>query len=227
MQETILIVDDEEDILDLVEYTLLKDGYEVITCKDTKNILNILDEEDVSLIIMDRNLPGVEGSQYIKKIKKMGYDYPVIYLSAKDSNEDILEGFENYADDYITKPFDLNILKARVKAILKRVKGEIEVRKEGDILYDASKKQFSINKKEISLTKLEHDLLLTFFNNKETILSREFILQEVWDDWENTQPKTVNVAVKRLKEKIDPNSDKNYITSIRGEGYLFSTNKGK
>ncbi len=226
MAQTVLIVDDEENILDLLEYTLAKAGYEVIACKDTKNVRDILDEEDVSLIIMDRNLPGVEGSRFIKEIQEEGYDYPVIYLSAKDKSEDILEGFERGGDDYITKPFDLNILKARIKAVLKRSSGEVELKKEGDILYDATKKRFYIDDEEINLTKLEHDLLLTLMKNKDVLLSREFILEEVWDDYENRQPKTVNVAIKRLKEKIDPGGSKGYISSVRGEGYIFSIKKG-
>ena len=222
---TIVVVEDEEDILDLIEYTLTKEGYEVIACKDTKNVRSILDEEDVDLLLMDRNLPGVEGSEFVAQIRQEGYDYPVIYLSAKDSNEDILEGFERGGDDYITKPFDLNILKARIKAVLKRASNAIELKKAGDILYDAAKKSFSIEGREVSLTKLEHDLLLLFFQNKDTLLSREEILQEVWEDYENKQAKTVNVAIKRLKEKIDPTGEKNYITSVRGEGYIFRVKK--
>jgi len=227
MNYTIMVVDDEEDILDLIEYTLTKEGYEVIACKETKNILDILDEENIDLIIMDRNLPSVEGSLFISSIQKMGYNHPVIYLSAKDKNEDILEGFERGGDDYITKPFDLNILKARVKALLKRTNNQPNTLKEGDIEYSHTKKQFLVEQKEIALTKKEHDLLLTFIHNKERLLSREFLLQEVWDNYEKTQPKTVNVAIKRLKEKIDPSMKKNYITSVRGEGYIFSTKKGK
>ena len=224
-ETTIVVVEDEEDILDLIEYTLTKEGYEVIACKDTKNVRSILDEEDISLLLMDRNLPGVEGSEFIAQIRKEGYDYPVIYISAKDSSEDILEGFERGGDDYITKPFDLGILKARVKAVLRRASKTIEIKKEGDILYDAAKKSFSINGEEIALTKLEHDLLLLFFKNRDTLLSREEILQEVWEDYENKQAKTVNVAIKRLKEKIDPTGEKHYITSVRGEGYIFKVKK--
>jgi DNA-binding response OmpR family regulator len=226
MSEIILAVDDEEDLLDLIEYTLTKEGYEVITCKDTSNVRDILDEEDVALILMDRNLPGVEGSEFMQKLQQEGYNTPVIYISAKDSSDDVLEGFERGGDDYITKPFDLAIFKARIKAVLKRSLAKVNVQKEGDILYDASKKSFFINEQEIALTKLEHDLLLTFFKNKEILLSREFILEEVWEDYENRQIKTVNVAIKRLKEKIDPENKKNYIRSVRGEGYIFSTKKG-
>ncbi len=223
--ETILIVDDEEDLLDLLEYQLLKEGYDVITCHSTKNVRDILDEEDVSLILMDRNLPGVEGSAFIKQIQQEGYDYPVIFLSAKDSSEDIVEGFERGGDDYITKPFDINILKARIKAVLKRFRGEVEFKKVGDILYDASKKQFLMDNKALNLTKLEHDLLLTFIKHEGQLLSRDFLLQEVWEDSDSKQLKTVNVAIKRLKEKIDPDGKKNYITSVRGEGYIFHSKK--
>lgn len=227
MSDTIMIVDDEEDILDILEYNLSKEGYEVITCKDTKNVRDILDEEDIALILMDRNLPGVEGSEYIQQLREEGYDTPVIYLSAKEKSEEILEGFARGGDDYITKPFDLNILKARIKALLKRSKGESEVLKEGDILYDATKKSFTIDGDELSLTKLEHDLLLALIKHKEQLLSREFLLEEVWEDALSRQPKTVNVAIKRLKEKIDPDGSKEYITSVRGEGYIFSTKKAK
>ena len=112
MNRTILIVDDEEDILDLLEYTLSKEGYDIITCLDTSNVRDIIDEEEISLILMDRNLPGVEGSKYIESLRNEGYNHPVIYISAKDSDDNILEGFERGGDDYITKPFNLNELKA-------------------------------------------------------------------------------------------------------------------
>ena len=227
MSETVMIVDDEEDILDILEYNLSKEGYEVIACKDTKNVRDILDEEDIALILMDRNLPGVEGSEFIQQLREEGYDLPVIYLSAKEKSEEILEGFERGGDDYITKPFDLNILKARIKAVLKRAKGDSKVLKEGDILYDATKKSFTIDGKEVALTKLEHDLLLTLLKHKDQLLSREFLLEEVWEDALSKQPKTVNVAIKRLKEKIDPDGSKEYITSVRGEGYIFSAKKAK
>ena len=112
MKKTILIVDDEEDILDLLEYNLNREGYDVITCVDTLNVRDILDEEHISLILMDRNLPAVEGSMFIQSIRQEGYNQPVIYVSAKDLSEDIIEGFERGGDDYITKPFNIAELKA-------------------------------------------------------------------------------------------------------------------
>ncbi len=216
-----MIVEDEEDILDLMEYTLMREGYDVITCIDTSNIRDILDEEDISLILMDRNLPNIEGSIYVSKLREDGYNQPVIYVSAKDSSDDIVDGFERGGDDYITKPFNLNELKARVKAMIRRTQKEQDVIKYRDITYKLSNKTFFIENKEIKLTHLEHDLLLEFLKNQNVLLSREILLEKVWKDGLNKQVKTVNVAIKRLKENIDPDGRKNYIQAIRGEGYLF------
>ena len=108
----ILIVEDEEDILELLEYTLQKEGYETIGfLKIDKNVRNILNEEQIDLILMDRNLPGIEGTSFISEIKQQGYANPVIYVTAKDKDEDIIDGFDNHADDYITKPFNIKEFK--------------------------------------------------------------------------------------------------------------------
>jgi len=218
---TIMIVEDEEDILDLMEYTLSRDGYDIITCVDTSNVKDILDEEDISLILMDRNLPGVEGSKYISTLREEGYNQPLIYVSAKDSSDDIINGFESGADDYITKPFNINELKARVKALIRRTKKVQDIIKYRDIIYNSSNKIFTIDNKNIKLTHLEHDLLLVFMKNQNILLSRETLLEKVWADSLNKQLKTVNVAIKRLKENIDPSGEKNYIQAVRGEGYIF------
>lgn len=218
----ILIVEDEEDILELLEYTLQKEGYETIGFLTVdKNVRKILDEEKIDLILMDRNLPAVEGTTFINEIKKQGYSNPVIYVTAKDNDEDIIEGFDSHADDYITKPFNLKELCARVKAVIKRSSKDIDVLKVKDIVYKASNKKFYINNEEIELTHLEHDLLLEFIKNKDILMTREHLLNTVWEDSFEKKEKTVNVAIKRLKAKIDPDGTKDYIRSIRGEGYIF------
>ena len=218
---TILIVDDEEDILDLMDYTLVSEGYDVITCVNTSNVRDILDEENISLILMDRNLPGVEGSMFIESIRSEGYNQPVIYVSAKNLSDDIVEGFDRGGDDYITKPFNINELKARVKALIRRTQKSDDVLKYKDIIYNPANKTFTIDAQDIKLTTLEHDLLLEFIKNQNILLSREVLLDRVWKDSINKQLKTVNVAIKRLKEHIDPDGEKNYIQAVRGEGYIF------
>jgi len=221
MQKTILVVEDEQDILDLIEYTLTKDGYDVICCSDTTNVEAILNEENIALILMDRNLPNIEGSVFVQKLREESYTNPVIYLTAKDKDEDILDGFNRGGDDYITKPFNLDVLKARVRAVIKRTSNDIDLLKVRDISYTASNKKFIIDDKEIKLTHLEHDLLLEFIKNRGVLLSRNTLLENVWDDCTEVKSKTVNVAIKRLKEKIDKDKTKKYIKSIRGEGYIF------
>jgi DNA-binding response OmpR family regulator len=218
---TILIVEDEADILELLEYTLGKE-YEIIGCLDTSNVIDILDQETVDLIIMDRNLPNIEGSVFIQELRAKGYSQHVIYLSAKDADEDILEGFNRGGDDYITKPFNIDIVKARVKSVINRVKKNHQVLKARDILYNANQKKFLIDGVDVNLTHLEHDLLLEFIKNIDILLSRDTLLENVWEDSLDVKLKTVNVAIKRLKEKIDPNGTKEYIKSVRGQGYIFN-----
>ena len=179
----ILIIEDEEDILELLEYTLQKEGYETVGFLNIdKNVRKVLDEENVDLILMDRNLPGVEGTSFINEIKNQGYSNPVIYVTAKDKEEDIIEGFDSHADDYITKPFNIKELCARVKAVIKRTSKDIDILKVKDIVYKSSNKKFYIDEKEIELTHLEHDLLLEFIKNKDILMTREHLLNSVWED---------------------------------------------
>ncbi|XPV68350.1 MAG: response regulator transcription factor [Halarcobacter sp.] len=221
-EKLILIVEDEEDILELLEYTLQKNGYETIGFLSVNDKLKkIFDEEKIDLILMDRNLPGLDGTSFINDIKEQGYNIPVIYLTAKDKDEDILEGFNSYADDYITKPFNIKELLARVNAVIKRTSKEVDVLKVRDITYKSINKKFFIGSENIDLTHLEHDLLLEFMKNKDILMTREHLLEAVWEDSYDKKLKTVNVAIKRLKAKIDPNNKKDYIKSVRGEGYLF------
>lgn len=222
VKNTILIVEDEEDILELLEYTLQKAGFETIGFLNiSEKITKVLEQEPIDLILMDRNLPGYEGSVYIDELKAKGYNNPVIYVTAKDAEDDILEGFTRHADDYITKPFNLKELVARVSAVIKRSSKKVDILKIRDIVYKSSNKKFYIEDEPIELTHLEHDLFLEFIKNKDILLSREHLLETVWEDSFDKKLKTVNVAIKRLKEKIDKDGSKDYIKSVRGEGYIF------
>jgi len=221
MDANIVIVDDEEDLLELLEYNLQKEGYDTIGFLNTKTVVQILEEEDVDLLIMDRNLPGVEGSEFVEKLRKNGVDLPVIFLSAKDRDEDIEEGFLKGGDDYITKPFNMKELLLRVKSILKRTSKKVDsqVLAYRDLLLDRQTRTVSVDGKNVDVTKLEFDLLSEFIVNKNSVLERDYLLESVWGDSENYQYKTVNVAINRLKEKIDPDKTKEYIQTVRGVGY--------
>jgi len=221
MNARIVVVDDEEDILELIEYNLQKEGFEVIGFLNTKTVAQILDEEDIDIIIMDRNLPGVEGSEFIATLRKNGIITPVIYLSAKNKDTDIEEGFLRGGDDYLTKPFNMKELILRVKALLKRTSKSFQGVQVAykDLLLDKTKRELNVDGQSVDVTKLEFDLLYEFIINKNTVLDRDYLLDSVWGDKENYQYKTVNVAINRLKDKIDPEKTKNYIQTVRGVGY--------
>lgn len=221
MSANIVIVEDEEDLLELLEYTLQKEGYETIGFLNTKTVVQILEEEEVDLLIMDRNLPGVEGSEFVSKLRDEGFDIPVIFLSAKDKDEDIEDGFVRGGDDYITKPFNMKELVLRVKSILKRTSKKVSEGKLAyrDLVLDKSTRELKVDGESVEVTKLEFDLLSEFIINKNSVLDRDYLLENVWHDSQNYQYKTVNVAINRLKEKIDPDKTKEYIQTVRGVGY--------
>ncbi|MFA5455626.1 MAG: response regulator transcription factor [Sulfurimonas sp.] len=221
MSAKIVVVEDEEDILELIEYNLTKEGYEVIGFLNTKSVEQMLGEESVDLLIMDRNLPGVEGSEFVQALRKEGFVTPVIYLSAKSLESEIEEGFMRGADDYITKPFNMKELLLRIKAILRRTSKKVEegVLAYRDLVLNKSSRTLSVGGEDVDVTKLEFNLLCEFILNKNSVLDRDYLLENVWDGAEEYQYKTVNVAINRLKEKIDPDKSKNYIQTVRGIGY--------
>ena len=218
----IVIIEDEKDILELEEYLLEKEGFEVTGFLSPKKVLDFLDEEDVHLLIVDRNLSGVEGSEFVKSIRDLGYQTPVIYVTAKNSDTDIEEGFESGGDDYITKPFNPKEFILRVKSVLKRTyKSKSPKIKYKDIVLDTNERKVYIQDREITLSRLEFELLSYLIDNKNQVITRDELLENVWKDDETTQEKTVNVAINRLLKKLDPDKEKNYIEPIRGIGYKF------
>lgn len=219
----IVIVEDEEDILELLEYNLQKEGYDTIGFLNTNNVAQLLQEEEIDLLLMDRNLPGVEGSEFVTQLRRTGIQTPVIYLSAKNKESDIEEGFERGADDYITKPFSPKELLLRVKAVLKRTKTNFsqDTISYRDIILNPQSREVTAGGEKVELTKLEFDLLVTLIKNQNVVLDRDFLLERVWGGDDIYQDKTVNVAINRLKEKIDPTKEKEYIKTVRGVGYTL------
>jgi len=216
----IVIIEDDEDILELLEYHLIKANYSVTGFLSTDKVETFLEEEDVSLMIVDRNLPNVEGSEFIAKLRDKGYDIPVIFLTAKDKDSDIDEGFERGADDYITKPFRIKEVLFRIEAIFKRLGLKEQNRlKYRDLLLDTNKRTLTIEERTIELTNLDFNLIYTFIKNINKPLQREF-LRECWgDSRDDAHEKTINVAINRLRKKIDPDGSKEYIVPVWGIGY--------
>lgn len=217
----IVIIEDEEDILELVEYHLQKAGYETVGFLSTENVEQFLEEEHPALMIVDRNLPGCEGSEFVAYLREYGFNIPVIFLTAKDKDQELEEGFERGGDDYISKPFKPRELILRVEALLRRAgitsSNKIKYR---DLTLDIPNRALFINNEKIELTNLEFKLLHTFIKHPNTTLERDFLRDEVWgDDSSNFHDKTINVTINRLKKKIDPKSEKEYFLPVWGVGY--------
>ena len=219
---TVLIIEDNEDLRELEEFHLLKEGYKVIGMECTRGVETKLSQECVDLLLVDRTLPHVEGSEFVAYLRAKGLTTPVIFISAKDSDEEIEEGFTRGGDDYIRKPFGMKELTYRVKAMLRRTRAiEHDRITARDIVMDFNTRKTYVDKKEVLLTKLEFDLLALFMKHKNKVLEREFLLQNIWSQNDETQKRTVNVTINRLKKKIDPLDEKEYILPIRGIGYKF------
>lgn len=217
----ILIIEDEADLLELEEYHLSKAGYTVTGFLSTHRVEDLLEEETIDLMIVDRNLPGVEGSEFVKHLRSMGYDIPVVFVTARDQQEDIAQGFERGGDDYLTKPFNMEELLWRIQAILRRTQGTKQgILSHREITLDLDRHTCTVSGMLVELSRLEFNLLQFFLQNPGIVLSREQLLESAWEESaDTTQLKTVNVAINRLLQKIDPDKEHHYITPVRGIGY--------
>ena len=216
----ILVIEDEEDILELEEFHLGNAGYEVLGFRSVKGVEQALEEEEVALLVVDRNLPGAEGSEFVAMLRAKGHTQPVIFVSAKDRDDQVEEGFLRGGDDYLRKPFNMKELVLRVKALLRRsgVEETEKLRHRG-LLLDPLSRQVWGEGRLLSLSRLEFDLLHYLMRHRGRVISREELLEEVWSDEEERGPKSVNVAVNRLKKKIDRDGEPSHIESVRGIGY--------
>lgn len=230
MDKKILIVEDEIPIAEIIKLNLEKDGYKVHMVHDGQSALDIVGEADPDLILLDIMLPKLDGFQVCKKIRE-NLSTPIIMLTAKEEEVDKVLGLEMGADDYITKPFGMRELLARVKANLRRVGKEFSGEKEsifkiGDLSIDLSRYEVKKRNEVIDLTSREFELLKFLASKKEQVFSREQLLEDVWG-YESYGDiygdiRTVDVTVRRLREKIEDNSSSpKYILTKRGVGYYF------
>ncbi len=223
-QETILLVDDDPDVLDLVNYHLTATGYRVLACPEFSEALNLLKTTPVSLAVLDIMLPGRSGLELCRQIKadETHHDLPVIFLSARGSEEDRILGFECGAEDYICKPFSPRELVMRIRSVLRRVRD----RRAADNLVIGSlvvdfKRRYATNAgKTLTLTDTEFRLLSALASKRGQILNRKDLLAELWAGRVETSSRTLDTHISRMKDKLGPLSER--IQTVYGKGYLFS-----
>jgi len=225
-KEKILLVDDEKDIVELVKYNLEKAGYSVISSKSGGDALDLIDSNHLfNLIILDIMLPGVGGLEILKILKKEEdtKNVPVIMLTAKGEESDIVSGLKLGADDYITKPFSPKILVQRVKTILRRTKSETEpqdILEKGDIKINPATFEATVKGNPVNLTTLEFKILAFLMKNSGRPFTRTQILDNIWGEDLVVVDRAVDVHIRWLRKKLGKAGS--HIETVHGVGYKFS-----
>ncbi|AUN17388.1 two-component system response regulator [Clostridium botulinum] len=222
--KSILLVEDNMSLNRGIQFSLMKEGYNVIATDSMKESQQKLKKEKVDLIILDINLPDGNGFDYCLDIRKTS-NIPIIFLTALDSEIDVVNGLDMGADDYITKPFRLRELISRVNAIIRRTSNDCDfnIIQSKDIFFYINEMKIEKHGKEIFLSKTELKLLQYFMKNYQKILSKEQIIESLWNiDGEFINENTVAVNIRRIREKIEEVPSKpEYIQTIRGIGYVW------
>ena len=234
MYEKILIVDDEVSIVDILKYNLEREGYRPLVAYDGYEALEVFEQETPDLVILDVMMPRLDGLQVCRKIREVS-NVPVIMLTARSEEMDTVIGLEMGADDYVTKPFSMRELMARVRTNLRRYTAltqqadvSSEAYEAGDLVLEAER--FAVRKRGqlIDLTQKETDLLKFFMNRRGQVFGRAAIFENVWGYEALGDERTVDVTIRRLREKIeDEPGTPVYILTKRGVGYYFNDEIGK
>ncbi len=227
MSKKVLVVDDEKLIVKGIKFSLEQDDMEVDCAYDGEEALNKAKENEYDMILLDVMLPKMDGFQVCQSIREFS-NMPIVMLTAKGEDMDKILGLEYGADDYITKPFNILEVKARIKAIMRRT-SVVEEKSEGpsiinsgDLTLDVESRGLKILDQEINLTSKEFDMLLLLVNNPGKVFSRDTLLTTIWGNEYPGDARTVDVHIRRLREKIEPNSsDPRYVHTRWGAGYFY------
>ena len=227
MAKRILLVDDEPTMLKGLKYSLEQDGYEILTAQDGEEALSVFNDNEVDLVLLDVMLPKMDGIQVCQRIREHS-NVPIIMLTAKGEDMDKILGLEYGADDYMTKPFNVLEVKARIKSIFRRTTQPVRVEEKKtvrvhDMEVNLVNRSVTLGGKDIRLTAKEFDLLQLFIQNRGKVFSRESMLETVWKYDYMGDARTVDVHIRRLREKIERvPSQPEFIFTKWGVGYYFT-----
>jgi len=225
----VLLVEDDEDIGEMLQMSLQANNINVVWCVDVMKAQEALRNSVPDIILLDWMLPGISGPDWVKFLKNQEENkrIPIIMLTARSSEEDKISGLENGADDYVTKPFSINELVARMKAVLRRVKikkdsGVVIV---GKLLIDPESHRVAINDIDVMMTPTEYKLLHFFALNPNKVYSRNQLLDNVWGDNVYVEDRTVDVHIRRLRKILDAQGCADLVQTVRGFGYKLVSDK--
>ncbi len=219
MNKTILIVEDQKDVQKYLKEFLLDNDFMVLTASDGIEALNVIDKTKPDLVLLDLGLPNMSGESVCLEIRKKYPELKVIILSARNDTQDIIRGLDLGAEDYITKPFKLEELLARIKVRFRQENGSNSVKKIADLELNIDTHQVKRAGKDLDLSPTEFKLLDYLMDNKGKVLTRDMILAKIWFTSSEIETRSVDVYIGYLRKKIDSNNPKKLIHSIRGFGY--------
>jgi DNA-binding response OmpR family regulator len=224
---TILLVDDEESVQKLLTYPLERDGYAVVQARDGEEALSRFGAGGIDLVVLDVMLPKLDGLEVCKRLRARS-SVPIIMLTARDDELDKVLGLELGADDYITKPFSIREFRSRIRALLRRAAAPPPEPRESDAIeldglrIDPSRRSVEVRGRPVQLTYVEFELLRTLASRPGRVFSRQALLQALWGGSEYREPRTIDVHVRHLREKLEADpGDPAYILTVRGAGYRF------
>jgi DNA-binding response OmpR family regulator len=223
---TILLVDDEESIQKLLTYPLERDGFRVVQAWDGEEALERFGQEDVDLVVLDIMLPKLDGIEVCKQLRARS-TVPIIMLTARDDELDKVLGLELGADDYITKPFSIREFRSRVRALLRRAAigrpgPDDDMIEAGPLALDIGRRHVEVRGRPVQLTYVEFELLRTLAAAPGRVFSRRMLLESLWGDADYRDPRTIDVHVRHLREKLEQEPrEPEFIFTVRGVGYRF------
>jgi DNA-binding response OmpR family regulator len=224
---TILLVDDEDSVQKLLTYPLERDGFRVVQARDGEQALRMFGDERIDLVVLDLMLPKVDGLEVCKRLRADS-NVPIIMLTARGEELDKVLGLELGADDYITKPFSIREFRSRVRALLRRAglprerAREAETIESGELRIDPARRTVELGGEPVQLTYVEFEHLTALASEPARVFTREMLLRALWGDSAYREPRTIDVHVRHLREKLerDPREPE-YIFTVRGVGYRF------
>ena len=222
MEKRILVVEDDRALNEGIAFALRREGYLTNSAYSLREAREKL-EERMHLVLLDINLPDGDGREFLGSVLA-GQPAPVLLLTARDTEEDMLQGFRAGCDDYITKPFSMPVLLMKIAAVLKRSEGvSRQIYTNGELLYDFENKTLTRRGEAVELTALERRLIELFLRNRGIVLTRERILDRIWDaDERFVESRTLNVTIRRLRMKVEENPEEPiYIRTVFGLGYKW------
>ncbi|MCB2214418.1 response regulator transcription factor [bacterium] len=221
MDERILIIEDDEEILRVLKRVLTYEGYIVDTAMTGQAGLTLAREQMPDLVVLDWMLPKMDGLEVCRRLQKMG-NQPILMLTAKDTTQDRVQGLDAGADDYVVKPFEIEELLARIRALLRRTAADrVKVLEFEDLKLDSSTRQALRGDREIELTAKEYDLLELFMRHPRQVMTREVIFDRVWDYDFGGESNVLDVYIRYLRQKLEENDEARLIYTVRGVGYVM------